>query len=58
MTFERVGKFLIVFFKLILGKVGVYGFTGHGGKVTSDKKMTSLIKVIRVEIEIIAAIFP
>ena len=31
---------------------------GHGGKVTSDEKMTSLIKVIRVEIEIIAAIFP
>ena len=26
-TFERTGKFLIVFVRLILGKVGVDGFT-------------------------------
>ena len=28
MTFETTGKFLIVFVRLILGKVGVDGFTG------------------------------
>ena len=28
MTFETRGKFLIVFVRLILGKVGVDGFTG------------------------------
>ena len=27
MTFERTGKFVIVFVRLILGKVGVDGFT-------------------------------
>ena len=27
-TFETTGKFVIVFVKLILGKVGVNGFTG------------------------------
>ena len=28
MTFETTGKFVIVFVRLILGKVGVDGFTG------------------------------
>ena len=30
MTFETTGEFLIVFVRLILGKVGVDGFTERG----------------------------
>ena len=58
MTFETTGKFLIAFVRLVLGKVGVDRFTGPRGKVMSDKKIiSSLMKVKRLEIEIIAAIF-
>ena len=36
-TFETTGKFLIVFVRLILGKVGgLTDLPGHDGKVTSD----------------------
>ena len=38
-TFEATGKFLIAFVRLILGKVGVDGFTGHIGKVTTDMNL-------------------
>ena len=31
-TFETTGKFVIVFVRLILGKVGVDGFTGPRGE--------------------------
>ena len=40
MTFETTGKFLIVFVRLMLGKVGVD--MGHDGKKTSDRKMISI----------------
>ena len=39
MTFETTGKFVIVFVRLILGKVGLTGLLGHDGKVTSDMNM-------------------
>ena len=41
-TFKTKGKFLIVFIRLILGKVGLKDLPGHDGKVTSDKKMISI----------------
>ena len=37
--FETTSKFLIVSVRLILGKVGVDVSTGHGRKVTSNKKL-------------------
>ena len=40
--FETIGKFVIVFVRMILGKVEVDVFTGHHGKVTSDKKRISI----------------
>ena len=55
MTFQTAGKFLIVFVRLILG---LDLFTGPRWESDSDKKVICLIKFIRVEIEIIAAIFP
>ena len=36
MTFETVGKFLIVSVRLILAKNEADGVTGHDGKLTSD----------------------
>ena len=35
-TFETTGKFLILFVRSILGKVGVDRLPGHDAKVTSD----------------------
>ena len=34
--FEATSKFLIVFVRLVLGRMKVDGFTGHGEKLTSD----------------------
>ena len=57
-TFDTTGKFKIVFVRLILGKVGLADLPCHNGKLMSGKKLFLFpIKVIRVEIEIIAAIF-
>ena len=42
MTFEKTVKFLIVFVRLVLRKVGLTDLLGQDGKVTSDKKMTSI----------------
>ena len=36
MIFERTSKFLIVFARLILRKVGLTDIPGYHGKVTSD----------------------
>ena len=57
--FETTSKFPIVFARLILGKVGVDRFTWPRRKSDGRKKslFLSLIKGIRVEIEIIVAIF-
>ena len=56
--FETTTKFPIVFGRLILGKVGVEGFTCPRRESDGRKKSDfTLIKGIRVEIEIIVAIF-
>ena len=39
MTFQTAGKFLIVFVRLILGKVGLDLFTGPRWESDSDKKV-------------------
>ena len=44
MTLETTGKFLIVFVRLILGQVGVGGFTGPGRK--SDIRYEFDLKVV------------
>ena len=48
-TFERTGKFLIVFVRLILGKVGVDGFTRPRRKsgITDEFDLNIVIKGLR-----------
>ena len=49
-------KYVVSSARLTFPNVGVDGFTGHDGKVMSDKKIfLSLIKGVRVNIEIFAA---
>ena len=51
MFFETKTKFLFFFIKFILEKKGLTELPGHEGKLTSN------IKVFRVQIEIFAAVF-
>ena len=59
MIFQTTGKFLIVIVRLILGKVGVDGFTGPRGE--SDIRYKCNLKVVLkglgVQIEIPASVF-
>ena len=45
-TFETTGKFVIVFVRLILGKVGVSGFTGprRGSDIRYECDLKVLLK--------------
>ena len=58
-TFETTGKFLIVFVRLILGKVGVDGFTGprRESDIRYECDLKGGIKGFEVQIEILASVF-
>ena len=57
--FLATSKFLIVLVRLILGKVGVDGFTGPGWEtdIRYEFDLKILFSGFRVEIEILATIF-
>ena len=59
MTFERTGKFVIVFVRLILGKVGVDGFTEprRESDIRYEYNLKVELKALGVETEILASVF-
>ena len=59
MTFETTGKFVIVFVRLILGKVGVDVFTGprRESDIRYECELKGSIKGFVVLIEILVSVF-